>query len=68
MDIGVGDRAPAGALKQGIGTVLDLTDRGPGERSIRYSMIVEDGTVTQVNLGEGGGFEVSDADTIHSQL
>jgi peroxiredoxin len=31
-------------------------------------MIVEDGTVTQLNLEEGGGFEVSDADTILSQL
>jgi peroxiredoxin len=56
------------ALTQEMGTVLDLTDRGLGVRSGRYSMIVEDGTVTQLNLEEGGGFEVSDADTILSQL
>ena len=56
------------ALTQGMGTVLDLTDRGLGVRSSRYSMIVEDGTVTQVNMEEGGGFEVSDADTILGQL
>ena len=56
------------ALTQELGTVLDLTDRGLGVRSSRYSMIVEDGTVTQINLEEGGGLEVSDADTILSQL
>ena len=56
------------ALTQGMGTVLDLTDRGLGVRSSRYSMIVEDGTVPQVNMEEGGGFEVSDADTILGQL
>ena len=56
------------ALTKELGTVLDLTDRGLGVRSSRYSMIVEDGTVTQINLEEGGGFEVSDADTILSQL
>ena len=58
MAIGVGDKIPAGALP----------DRGLGVRSSRYSMIVEDGTVTQINLEEGGGLEVSDADTILSQL
>lgn len=49
-----------------MGTVLDLTDHGLGVQSIRYSMIVEDGTVTQVNLEEGGAFELSAADTFHS--
>jgi glutaredoxin/glutathione-dependent peroxiredoxin len=56
------------ALTKEMGTVLDLTDRGLGVRSSRYSMIVEDGTVTQINLEEGGAFEVSDADTILNQL
>ena len=51
-----------------LGTVLELTDRGLGVRSSRYSMIVDDGTVTAINLEEGGGFEVSDADTILGQL
>lgn len=49
-----------------MGTVLDLTDRGLGVQSIRNSMIVGDGTVTQVNLEEGGAFELSAADTFHS--
>ena len=56
------------ALTKDMGTVLDLTERGLGVRSSRYSMIVEDGTVTHANMEEGGGFEVSDADTILSQL
>ena len=56
------------ALTKELGTVLDLTDRGLGVRSSRHSMIVDDGTVTAINLEEGGGFEVSDADTILGQL
>jgi peroxiredoxin len=31
-------------------------------------MIVDDGVVSQINLEEGGGFEVSDAGTILKQL
>ena len=55
-------------LTRALGTVLDLTERGLGVRSSRYSMIVDDGTVTRINLEEGGGFEVSDAGTILGQL
>ena len=47
---------------------LDLVERGLGVRSRRYSMIVDDGTVTRLNLEEGGGFEVSDAGTLLDQL
>ncbi len=49
-------------------TVLDLTERGLGIRSRRYSMIVDDGVVSRINLEEAGGFEVSDAGTILKQL
>ena len=56
------------ALTQALDTVLDLTERGLGIRSRRYSMIVDDGVVSQINLEEGGGFEVSDAGTILNQL
>ena len=66
LAVGGGNGTPAGALKQGMGSVLDLTDRGLGVQSIRYSMIVEDGTVTQVDLEEGGASELSAADTYHS--
>ena len=51
-----------------IDTTLDLTERGLGVRSGRYSMIVDDGIVTQLNLEEGGAYEVSDAETLLGQL
>ena len=54
-------------LTKEMGLVLDTADFG-GTRSRRYSMIVDNGTVTHLNLEEGTGFEVSDADTILSQL
>ena len=62
-----GDRTAAAGLTQGMGKVLDLTDRGQGVRSSRYSMIVENGALTQ-KLEKGEGFEVSHADHFPSQL
>jgi peroxiredoxin len=56
------------AFTKALDTVLDLSERGLGVRSRRYSMIVDDGVVSQINLEEGGGFEVSDAGTILKQL
>lgn len=54
------------ALTKQLGLVLDTSDFG-GIRSQRYSMIVDNGTVTHLNI-EKEGFEVSDAETILSQL
>lgn len=56
-----------GALTNAMDLVLDTGDFG-GTRSRRYSMIIDDGKVTHLNLEEGGGYEVSGADTILSQL
>ncbi len=56
------------ALTTALDTTLDLTERGLGVRSRRYSAIVDDGVVTHINLEDGGGFEVSDAATILTQL
>ena len=50
------------------GLELDLTEHGLGIRSRRYSMIVEDGVIEQLNLEDAGGFEISDAGTILGQL
>jgi len=55
------------ALTKAMDLVLDTGDFG-GVRSRRYSMIIEDGKVTHLNLEEGGSFEVSGADTILTQL
>ena len=50
------------------GLTLDLTAKGLGLRSARYSMLVKDGKVAQLNVEEGGAFKVSDAGTLLSQL
>ena len=50
------------------GLTLDLTARGMGVRSTRYSMLVKDGKVASLNVEAPGKFEVSDADTLLSQV
>ena len=50
------------------GLTLDLTGKGLGLRSNRYSMLVKDGKVQSLNVEGPGKFEVSDADTLLSQL
>ena len=49
------------------GLELDLTARGMGVRSQRYSMLIEDGVVKTLNVEGPGKFEVSDADTMLAQ-
>ncbi len=49
------------------GLTLDLTARGMGLRSNRYSMLVKDGKVVSLNIEGPGKFEVSDADTLLAQ-
>jgi glutaredoxin/glutathione-dependent peroxiredoxin len=49
------------------GLTLDLTARGMGLRSNRYSMLVVDGVVKSLNVEGPGQFEVSDADTMLRQ-
>ena len=49
------------------GLTLDLTARGMGLRSNRYSMLVVDGVVKSLNIEGPGKFEVSDAATLLSQ-
>ncbi len=49
------------------GLVLDLTSRGMGRRSNRYSALVVDGVVKALNVEGPGKFEVSDAATMLKQ-
>ena len=49
------------------GLTLDLSGRGMGLRSQRYSMLVVDGVVKSLNIEGPGKFEVSDAGTLLSQ-
>jgi peroxiredoxin len=52
---------------QATGLTLDLTARGMGLRSNRYSMLVQDGVVKTLNIEGPGKFEVSDAATLLAQ-
>ncbi len=54
-------------FSQATGLTLDLTARGLGLRSNRYSMLVEDGVVKTLNVEGPGKFEVSDAQTLLNQ-
>ena len=49
------------------GLTLDLTARGMGLRSNRYSMLVKNGKVVTLNVEEPGKFEVSNAETMLQQ-
>ena len=55
------------AFAHATGLTLDLTARGMGLRSNRYSMLVVDGVVKTLNVEAPGKFEVSDADTMLKQ-
>lgn len=56
-----------GSFAKAIGMAVDTASFG-GVRSQRYSMIVDDGKVTAVNLDEPMQYEVSGAETVLSQL
>jgi peroxiredoxin len=56
------------AFSKSLGLDADFTKFGMGTRSQRYSMVVVDGTVTQLNVEEGGNFAVSNAETMLAQL
>jgi peroxiredoxin len=57
-----------GAFAKAIGLELDASGFGMGQRSQRYSMLVKDGVVAELNVEEGGGFKVSSADYLLGQL
>lgn len=55
------------AYTKALGLEFDLVAKGFGVRSKRYSMLVQDGVVKQLNV-ESGGFDVSSAETLLKQL
>ena len=55
------------AFAKATGLTLDLNGKGLGLRSNRYSMLVKDGKVVQLNIEAPGKFEVSDAATLLGQ-
>jgi peroxiredoxin len=54
-------------FSKAVGLTLDLTARGMGLRSNRYSMLVVDGVVKTLNVEAPGKFEVSNAETLLDQ-
>ena len=57
-----------GSFAKALGLEMDASGFGMGARSQRYSMLVKDGVVTQLNVESGGAFEVSSADYLLGQL
>lgn len=55
-------------LAKKLGLELDLTAGGMGLRMKRFSMLVDNGVVKQLNIEAPGKFEVSGADTMLKQL
>jgi peroxiredoxin len=58
----------SGNLTKALGLEFDLIAKGMGVRSQRYSMLVDDGVVKKLNVEQAGKFEVSDAQTLLSQV
>jgi len=57
-----------GAFAKALGLDMDASGFGMGVRSKRYSMLVKDGVVVELNVEEGGEFKVSSADYLLGQL
>ncbi|MBC6402039.1 MAG: peroxiredoxin [Hyphomonadaceae bacterium] len=57
-----------GDFAKAVGLVMDATGFGMGQRSQRYSMVVNDGVVEQLNIEESGEFKVSSADYMLERL
>jgi glutaredoxin/glutathione-dependent peroxiredoxin len=57
-----------GDFAAALGLTMDGSKFGLGTRSQRYSMLVNDGVVEQLNVEEPGAFAVSSADHLLAQL
>ncbi|HZC15473.1 MAG TPA: peroxiredoxin [Caulobacteraceae bacterium] len=58
----------SGDFTRAIGLEMDASRFGMGSRSQRYSMIVKDGVVEQLNVEQGGEFRVSSAEYLLEHL
>ncbi len=57
-----------GEFAEAVGLGADFADFGMGKRSQRYSMLVEDGVVKQLNVEQPGDFSVSSAEHMLGQM
>ena len=51
-----------------LGLEADFSKNGMGMRSKRYSALIDDGVITQLNVEEIGKFDVSNVETLLTQL
>ncbi len=57
-----------GDFTRAMGLSMDAKGFGMGERSQRYSALVRDGVIEQLNIEQGGEFKVSSAEHLLGQL
>ena len=57
-----------GAFAEAIGLVMDGSKFGMGKRSQRYSMVVDDGVVEQLNVEAPGEYRASSAEYMLDQM
>ena len=57
-----------GQFADALGLSADMGKYGMGKRGLRWSAVVEDGVVSQLNVEEPGGYGVSGADHMLGQL
>ena len=57
-----------GDFAEALGLTMDGSKFGMGKRSQRYSMIVNDGVVEQLNVEAPGEYSASSAETMLGQL
>ena len=57
-----------GDFSEAIGLTMDASKFGMGKRSQRYSMVVNDGVVEQLNVEAPGEYRASSAETLLEQL
>jgi peroxiredoxin len=57
-----------GEFAEAVGLTMDGAKFGMGQRSQRYSMVVNDGVVEQLNVEAPGEYQASSAETMLGQL
>lgn len=57
-----------GDFAKAVGLELDASGFGMGARSQRYSMLVKDGVISELNVEEGGEYRVSSGEYLLDQL
>ena len=57
-----------GDFTEALGLTMDASGFGMGKRSQRYAMIVDDGTITALNVEQGPGLDASSAEKVLEAL